>query len=88
MASSDIGTWQIDVELNDGFMPSPAIYTFIIIVTNTAPYLLSLTNLGPPVFMEDIPTEIEIQALSKYVLVFPSIIDPDNDDYLVRVDLG
>ncbi|TNV87130.1 hypothetical protein FGO68_gene17672 [Halteria grandinella] len=91
----DIGTFPVQGLLSDGALTTP--FSFDIVVVN--PYqnspipsfegqIQSLSNLGPPLFNEELPAQIEILTPAKYILTLPSISDPDDDLFSVNVDLG
>ncbi|TNV86987.1 hypothetical protein FGO68_gene1174 [Halteria grandinella] len=52
------------------------------------PIFPALLNIGGPVFTSEIESQISIVAGKQLIKDFPSIVDPDNDNYECTVSLG
>lgn len=102
-SGTQAGSYTIQVTLSDGSLTtaqqflvtvpslSPA-QQFLVSVPSLSPsplvaaLTLSLMNAGPPMFETDLLDQV-VQAKSNYSFALPTISDPDDDAYLVQVNL-
>ncbi|TNV87207.1 hypothetical protein FGO68_gene4765 [Halteria grandinella] len=91
---TDVGTYALEITLSDSLYAETA-YNFSVTVFPVPPasaymrvLLQQLLNLGPPVFIQDLPIQQVINKGTIFNFNLPPIYDPDNDMYDCYVELG